>query len=166
MQKKQVTVNVTHSVTLLLENEDLNENKVRAMVERTIEHMTCEFNVDTNSCLYDDGLIGSIEETELIQHEVMAVATCDNFYKLFSGIINAGVLGTYEYEGVMDETNELTVTSVRGGIEALHIFIKDKANEYFAWGAPPSAMVDYKRRLNAPDLSNVIDLTLAMNIRE
>lgn len=74
MQKKQVTVNVTVSLTLMLENEEFPKGKIQEMVDSTIANMDYNFSMDTNTGLYDDGYVGSIIETEIIADETMAIA--------------------------------------------------------------------------------------------
>lgn len=76
--KKQVTVHVTTALTLMLEEDDLNEQKIQDMVDSTIANMSYDFSIDTNTSLYDDGIVGSIVETEIVEHEISCVADIED----------------------------------------------------------------------------------------
>jgi hypothetical protein len=75
MQKKQVTVHVPTAITLMLEDENLTKEKIESMVNNTISEMSYDFSIDTNSCSYDDGRIGSIVETKSLAMKSVAWLT-------------------------------------------------------------------------------------------
>lgn len=66
--QKQITVLVTTALTLEVEDENLTEEKVQSMVDSTISNMNYEFSIDTNN-----GIVGNIVETEIIEHTITSV---------------------------------------------------------------------------------------------
>ncbi len=166
MQKKQVTVHVTTAITLMLEDDNLNEQKIQDMVDNTIANMSYDFSIDTNSSLYDDGIVASIVETEIIDHDISCVADIDDYEGTpFNGIISCTPFGTYEYIGTR-EGKEFKVHKVftAPAYEPFKDAVKAMADDYFCFGLTDADRKHFNAMLDDPDKSHRIDISLHMNI--
>lgn len=166
MQKKQVTVHVTTALTLMLEDENLTKEKIESMVNNTISEMSYDFSIDTNTCAYDDGHVGSIVETEIIEHEISCVVDIEEHEGTpFNGIISCTPFGTYEYIGTR-EGKEFKVHKVftAPAYEPFKDAVKAMADDYFCFGMTDSDRKHFNAMLDDPDKSHRIDISLHMNI--
>lgn len=167
--KKQVTVHVTTALTLMLEEDDLNEQKIQEMVDSTIANMSYDFSIDTNTSLYDDGIVGSIVETEIVEHEISCVADIEDHEESegtpFHGNITCTPFGSYRYVGVREgkEFKVLTVFTAPA-YEPFKDAVKAMADDYFCFGLTDSDRKNFNALLDDPDKSPRIDIAIHMNL--
>ena len=170
MQKKQVTVHVPTAITLMLEDENLTTEKIESMVNNTISEMSYDFSIDTNSCSYDDGRIGSIVETEIIGYEISCVVdiedTNDPTHPVFFGSINCVPFGRYDYRGIR-EGMEYKIVHITGApaYETFKDSVKAMAEEYFAFGVDDRDLKRFNELLDDPDKSHRIDIVLCKQLK-
>lgn len=170
MQKKQVTVHVPTAITLMLEDENLTKEKIESMVNNTISEMSYDFSIDTNSCSYDDGRIGSIVETEIIGYEISCVVDIEDTNEpaqtVFFGTINCTPFGRYDYRGVR-EGMEYKIVHITGDLayEYFKDSVKAMAEEYFAFGVDDRDLKRFNELLDDPDKSHRIDIVLCKQLK-
>ena len=170
MQKKQVTVHVTTALTLMLEDDNLNEQKIQDMVDSTIANMSYDFSIDTNSSLYDDGIVGSIVETEIIEHEISCVADIEDTNEpdpiSFFGSINCVPFGRYEYRGFRVGTEyKIVRITCAPAYEFFKDDVKAMTEEYFAFGVDDRDLKHFNELLDDPDKSHRIDIVLCKHLK-
>jgi hypothetical protein len=170
MQKKQVTVHVPTAITLMLEDENLTKEKIESMVNNTISEMSYDFSIDTNSCSYDDGRIGSIVETEIIGHEISCVVdiedTNDPTHPMFFGSINCVPFGRYDYRGVREGMEyKIVHITCAPAYEYFKDSVKAMAEEYFAFGVDDRDLKRFNELLDDPDKSHRIDIVLCKQLK-
>jgi hypothetical protein len=154
-------------ITMSLENENLNEEGIQQMVDNTISEMDYDFSIDTNTCMYDDGHVGAIIDTEIVGHEIGAVVDLTEKptprYGVFTGTIDAGMLGTFHAIGRL-KAGELEITNLDGGGSPLEDSVKAMANEFLSMGMEETEKELHIDRINDPDKSSIVNLTLGFNM--